>query len=197
MLKGEPATGSRASPNAVHGPDKTLYDRFARRSGMGIFAQTSCALAQPGVQGETLMRDSPFLKAHRSRSAKVRGSGNDPVDRLPEGRDRPRATGRTQGGLNSRLDMPGEGKGRPPDVFLPPGERADGRHALVPLRHLPTARPLPGDKAHDADRLRDGLRERGIRPCLPPRKKRKKPASCNKRLSRKRYRIVHRRLAAA
>ncbi|MGZ3217831.1 transposase [Paracoccus sp. T5] len=34
--------------------------------------------------------------------------------------------------------------------------------------------------------LRDGLRQRGIRPCIPPRKK---PASCNKRLSRKRHRI--------
>ena len=66
---------------------------------------------------------------------------------------------------------------------------ADSRGALVLLRHLPPAKRFLGDKAYDADWLRDGLEDRGIRPCIPPRKKRKKPARYNKRLYRKRYRI--------
>ena len=66
---------------------------------------------------------------------------------------------------------------------------AHSRGALVLLRHLPPAKRFLGDKAYDADWLRDGLEDRGIRPCIPARKKRKKPARYNKRLYRKRYRI--------
>ena len=57
------------------------------------------------------------------------------------------------------------------------------------MRHLPTARRFLGDKAYDADWLHDDLKDRGIRPCIPPRKKRRKPAGYNERLYRKRYRI--------
>ncbi len=66
---------------------------------------------------------------------------------------------------------------------------ADSRGALVLLRHLPPARRFLGDKAYDADWLRDDLKGRSIRPCIPPRKKRRKPARYNKRLYRRRYRI--------
>ncbi len=71
--------------------------------------------------------------------------------------------------------MLSDGKGWPLDFFLSPGQMADSRGALVLLRHLPTARHFLGDKAYDADWLRDCLRQRGIRPCIPPRTKRKKP----------------------
>jgi len=69
--------------------------------------------------------------------------------------------------------MLGDGKGWPLDFFLSPGQMADSRGALVLLRHLPTAKHFLGDKAHDADWLRDGLNDPGIRPCIPPRKKAK------------------------
>ncbi len=51
---------------AVYGPYKTLYNRFARWSRMGIFARIFQELARPGVQGDTLMMDSTFMKAHRT-----------------------------------------------------------------------------------------------------------------------------------
>lgn len=79
--------------------------------------------------------------------------------------------------MNSKLHMRGDGKGRPPDFFLSPGQMADSRGARVLLRHLPTARRFLGDKAHDADWLRDGLKDRGIRPCIPPRNNRPDTAS--------------------
>lgn len=49
MVRAESAAGSRASPNAVHGPYKTVYDRFARWSRMGIFARIFQELARPGA----------------------------------------------------------------------------------------------------------------------------------------------------
>jgi transposase len=73
---------------------------------------------------------------HRGQTSKVRGSGNDPVDRFPEGRDRPRAIRRTKGGLNSKLHMLSDGQGRPLNFFLSPGQMADSRGALELLRRL-------------------------------------------------------------
>ncbi|TGN43387.1 hypothetical protein E4L95_20625 [Paracoccus liaowanqingii] len=66
---------------------------------------------------------------------------------------------------------------------------ADIRGALVLPRHLPPAKRFLGDKAYDADWLRYELHNRGIRPCIPPRKKRRKPARYNKRPYQKRHRI--------
>ena len=45
--------------------------------------------------------------------------------------DRPRAIRRTKGGLNSKLHMLSDGKGRPLDFFLSPGQMADSRGVLV------------------------------------------------------------------
>ncbi len=55
--------------------------------------------------------------------------------------------------------------------------------------HWSAIGPSDNGDAYDADWLRAALKERGIRPCIPPRKKRKKPARYNRRLYRKRYRI--------
>ena len=59
---------------AVYGPYKTLYNRFARWSRMGIFAKIFQELARPGAQRDTLLIDSTFLKAHRT-AASLRKKG--------------------------------------------------------------------------------------------------------------------------
>ena len=51
---------------AVHGPPKTLYNRFVRWSRMGVFARIFVDLAQPGADGDGIMIDSTHLKAHRT-----------------------------------------------------------------------------------------------------------------------------------
>lgn len=66
-----------------------------------------------------------------------------------------------------------DGKGRPLNVFPSRRQMADGPGALVLSRYLPPAKRFLGDKAHDADWLRNGLEDRGIRPCIPPPRKRK------------------------
>ena len=43
------------------------------------------------------------------------------MNRFPEGRDRPRAIGRRNGGLNAKLHMLSDGKDRPLNFFLSPG----------------------------------------------------------------------------
>ena len=48
---------------------------------------------------------------------------------------------------------------------------------------------LLGDRGHDSDGFREGLRDRGIEPCLLPTKNRKVPLAYHKVLYRQRRRI--------
>lgn len=65
--------------------------------------------------------------------------------------------------------MVSDGKGRPLTFFLSPGQMSDAKGALVLLANLPPAKRLLGDKGHDADWLRDELKDRGSRTCIPAR----------------------------
>ena len=60
---------------AVYGPHKTLYNRFARWSRLGVFARIFRDLAKPGPDADTIMIDSTHLKAHRT-AASLRKGGS-------------------------------------------------------------------------------------------------------------------------
>jgi transposase len=60
---------------AIYGPHKTLYNRFARWSRLGVFARIFRDLAKPGADGDTIMMDSTHLKAHRT-AASLRKGGS-------------------------------------------------------------------------------------------------------------------------
>ncbi len=50
---------------SVYGPHRTLTNRFVRWSRLGVLARIFRDLAQPGAEGDTLVRDGTHLKAHR------------------------------------------------------------------------------------------------------------------------------------
>ena len=54
---------------------------------------------------------------------------------------------------------------------------------------LPEARDLLADRGYDADWFRDALRARGITPCIPPRRSRKRPCSYDQNLYKQRHKI--------
>jgi IS5 family transposase len=85
--------------------------------------------------------------------------------------------------------MVSDGKGRPLTFFLSPGQMSDAKGALVLLAEMPRAERLLGDKGYDADWLRDELKARGVRVCIPARTGRSRPATHNRRLYKKRCRI--------
>ena len=66
---------------------------------------------------------------------------------------------------------------------------SDAKGALVLLAKLPPAKRLLGDKGYDADWLRDELKARGVRACIPARSGRNRPATHNRKLYKKRCRI--------
>jgi transposase len=85
--------------------------------------------------------------------------------------------------------MVSDGRGRPLTFFLSPGQMSDARGALVLLAEMPQAKRLIGDKGYDADWLRDELKARSVRVCIPARTGRNRPASHNRKLYKKRCRI--------
>jgi transposase len=50
----------------AYGPHKTLYNRFIRWSGLGVFDRIFASLAGEGPKPERIMIDSTHLKAHRT-----------------------------------------------------------------------------------------------------------------------------------
>ena len=58
---------------AIYGPHKTLSNRFARWSRLGVFARIFRDLARPGSQSDTIMMDSTHLKAHRTAASLKKG----------------------------------------------------------------------------------------------------------------------------
>ncbi|OJH43176.1 IS5 family transposase [Paracoccus sp. SM22M-07] len=57
---------------SVYGTSKPLHDRFARWSRMGIFARISCMMAQPGVQGDSVMMKPVHHWSHLELSAALK-----------------------------------------------------------------------------------------------------------------------------
>jgi putative transposase len=55
----------RDAPRA-YGPHKTIYNRFVRWSGLGVFNRIFSALAGEAGEPERLMIDATHLKAHRT-----------------------------------------------------------------------------------------------------------------------------------
>ena len=66
---------------------------------------------------------------------------------------------------------------------------SDAKGALALLAEMPRAKRLLADKGDDANWLRDKLKARGLRVCIPARSKRRRPASHSRKLTKKRGRI--------
>jgi len=61
-----------------YGPPKTLYNRWKRWSGMGVFARMMEGLASEVPDHKTVMIDATYLKAHRTASS-LRSKKGGPV----------------------------------------------------------------------------------------------------------------------
>ena len=72
---------------------------------------------------------------------------------------------------------------------LSEGQMSDHKGAALMLDDLPAAQELIADRGYDSDKFRDALRERGIAPCIPPRKNRKAQQYYCKMLYRQRHKV--------
>lgn len=91
--------------------------------------------------------------------------------------------------MNTKLHTLCDKQGRPVRLHLTEGQRSDFKGANVLLKNLPKAETLIGDKGYDSDNIRNTLTDRGITPCIPSKRNRKKPAEYCKMLYKTRQKI--------
>ncbi|SFH34177.1 transposase, IS4 family [Sulfitobacter dubius] len=91
--------------------------------------------------------------------------------------------------MNTKLHAICDSQGRPIDLFVTAGQVSDYIGARALLSGLPKVKWLLGDRGYDADWFREALQDKGIRACIPGRKKRKTPVKYDKRRYKRRNRI--------
>ena len=84
--------------------------------------------------------------------------------------------------MNTKLHAICDSQGRPIDLFVTAGQVSDYIGARALLSGLPNVKWLLGDRGYDADWFREALQDKGIRACIPGRKKRKTAINVNERL---------------
>ena len=85
-----------------------------------------------------------------------------------------REVDRTKGGMDTKLHAICDSLGRPLNLFVTAGQVSDYIGARALLSSLPKVDWLLGDRGNDANWFREALKDKGIRPCIPGRKQRKK-----------------------
>ena len=91
--------------------------------------------------------------------------------------------------MNSKLHAVCDGQGKPVILLLSEGQMSDHKGARLVLAALPPALQLIADRGYDSNWFRQALSERGIEPCIPSTKSRKRPIDYDKALYRQRHRI--------
>jgi len=82
-----------------------------------------------------------------------------------------------------------DGSGKPVLMYLTAGQVSDYKGARKLLDDFPAAKHLLADRGYDADWFRDGLLEKGITPCIPPKKNRKSQIAYDETLYKQRHKV--------
>lgn len=148
-------------------------------------------LAADHSEEKTVMIDAACLKAKRTATSMGVKKGARLTDRshqgvrgmkkLSNGQFRPR----TEHQLHAVCDS----QGRPLNLFVTAAQVSDYIGARALLSSLPKVDRLLGDRGYDADWFREGLKDKGIRACIPGRKQRKATVKHDKRRYKRHNRI--------
>ena len=160
------------------GPPTTIYNRFVRWAGRGIWENLFRDLAGNGRATEHARDRSTrtHIKAHRSAAG---GKGGTEAGCWPLSR----------GGRNTKIHALADAKGRLIAILLTGGEAHDCPVADRLIRRVKPSKHMLADKAYDSAELRCELHERGSKPVIPNKSNRKQPFSFNNRVYKLRWRI--------
>ena len=124
------------------------------------------------------MMDANFTGAHRTSMSLAAGFKSE------------RATGKSKGGSTTKIQTVADAKGRPVAFHLTGGNVSDYvGYEMLPDMAGGHVECLIGDRGYDSNKIRNGLEERGIQPCIPGRRNRKTEIEYDKELYKTRHRI--------
>ena len=163
-----------------YGPYTTCYNRWNRWSKDGTWASIMSEiqeLAGPGGGGlAARMLDSSAVRVHKH------GAGQRRDGEPPE-------TGRSRGGLTTKIHAAVDGAGRPLALRLSPGQAADCTKAPELLDGLAPGEAVIADKAYDTDAVLDLVAEAGGIAVIPSKSNRKTPRELDREAYADRNRI--------
>ncbi len=143
-----------------YGPYTTCYNRFNRWRKAGIWDDILAAMTDRR-DADVQMLDTSVVRVHQHAGCAKKCESN--------------CTGRSRGGLTTKIHAVVDAKGRPIRLALSAGQEHDSLLAGDLLTELRYNGMLLADKAYDSDTIRDLVRQRGAWANIPPRRNRKKP----------------------
>lgn len=153
---------------------QAIYGHFRRWSKAGLWDEMMHQLPWKRTSGLRMI-DATHVKVHRDAAN-------------PAGGQEHQAMSRTKGGLNTKLHVATDARSQPRAMVLSAGSEADVSHAPGLIDDIEASTILM-DKAYDSDALRQYICEQGMKSCIPPSSNRRKPASYNENLYKKRHRV--------
>lgn len=155
------------------GPWSSVYTRFRRWSEAGLWAQI-LDLTTRRAHGKLRFLDATHIKVHQDAAN-------------PAGGQHLQAFGRTKGGLNTKLTVTVDSKGKILQAALAPGQRGDAL-AAEEIIFLAGERVV-ADRGFDSDHIRNRIDDVGGTPCIPPRCNRNNPRPYSSTSYRKRHHV--------
>jgi len=112
---------------------------------------------------ESIMRDGTIVRAHACAAGPPQKRLINPLDQ---------ALGRSKGGFTTKIHVMGDALGNSLNFTLTGGQTADVNQAYTLIEGVRAKYELM-DKAYDADKLIEQLKQQGIIPVIPPKSNRK------------------------
>ncbi len=153
----------------------SVYKRFIRWGDKGIWAAMHSHFSNDPDM-ESIMIDGTIVRAHACAAGAPQKSLSDHQDQ---------ALGRSKGGFTTKIHVMGDALGNPLNFILTGGQAADVTQAYTLIEGVRATYALM-DKAYDADKLIEQLKQQGIIPVIPPKSNRKEPREYDRHIYKER-----------
>jgi transposase len=142
---------------ADYGRWNSVYRRFARWQGLGLWQRLLEHLALAEADAEYLILDSTTVRAHPCAAGARKADGGQAAQAL----------GRSAGGFSTKLHVAVDGLGNPLRVRLTGGQRHDSSQATALMTGL-DFQYLIADRGYAAQPLIDQIEAHGAQAVIPP-----------------------------